>query len=173
MRAGYPLDSVPGGGTGVPPEDLPRSRERPSQSDQSLFGESQLSLAATNKYLALMNKSADGGRATNERSALEPSSSMRRSPRSPQRKRSTSILLRRLDHRRKRRCRRMKSLRRRAAGSCTGATRRDSYPSAEDESPNEPPPTDPTDPAPAPTDEYLSLDEPNRLDMKVRVRKLI
>jgi hypothetical protein len=31
-------------------------------------------LAATNKYLALMNKSADGGRATNERSALEPSS---------------------------------------------------------------------------------------------------
>jgi len=117
MRAGYPLDSVPGGGTGVPPEDLPRSRERPSQCDQSLFGESQLSLAATNKYLALMNKSADGGRATNERSALEPSSSMRRSPRSPQRKRSTSILLRRLDHRRKRRCRRMKSLRRTDAGT--------------------------------------------------------
>src|SRR5215831_13137560 len=153
MRAGYPLDSVPGGGTGVPPEDLPRSRERPSQCDQSLFGESQLSLAATNKYLALMNKSADGGRATNERSALEPSSSVRRSARSPQPKDEKPTT--------------------NGRGDFTGFTRRDSYQSGEDESPNDPPPPDPNDPAPPPTDEYLYLDAQNRLHMKVRVRKLI
>jgi len=68
-RAGCPWAGVPGVGQG-PIRGPPRSRKRPSQCDQSLFGESSY-LPATNKFLAQINKTQDVGRATEGCSALQ------------------------------------------------------------------------------------------------------
>src|SRR6516162_8292743 len=64
MREGGTPGQATRGLDTVPPEDLPRSRERPSQCDQSLLCESPATLAATNKCLAQMNKSGTSGTAT-------------------------------------------------------------------------------------------------------------